>query len=496
MSQRSIRFQMTFWYSSVMAVTLLVVGIAIERLAYNRISASIDNSLRRGAHAVINEFALLDGDVMGIPEDSTTTILNPPPWPPWYVQLVDLDMNVFYRSRNLGLYELPIDTSAIHGVRRGMVIAPDMQLHNNEPIRLITFRLPEIRGRDDGWGQVALSLNDLVRARKKNRKAQFFIIPPGIVISMLLGGWLSRRALRPIDSVTSTARRIRASNLHERLPGREVDDELGRLVDTLNELFERLELNFEQISRFSADVSHELRTPLTIIQGEAEVALRSGAGVTGKQQALEVILDEALRMSKLVRNLLTLANLETGQRRPDFTLIQIRPIVEDLAEEAQVMVERKDITLSIEINGDAEVLGDSVLLHQLGFNLLDNAVKYTPTSGSVALKLNVDSKSAQLSVRDSGIGIDQEELPLVFDRFFRSDKARNHGSGGSGLGLSLVKQIVDIHRGKVSVSSTPGEGSEFVVELPIDSAGSHDGLDKVAGSIEISASPDIKRNNT
>lgn len=469
MGRRSIRFEMTFWYSVTMAITLVIVGVAFERLAYNRISASIDASLRRGAYTVINEISRLSGELHEIPSDSLTSILNPTPWPPWYVQLLDADLNVVHTSRNLGPYHLPVDTALVRGVGRGFTVAPDMKLQDSERIRIISFRLPSVDGSPVGWGQVGLSLHDLNRARRKNQLALFFIIPTAIGVSTLVGAWLTRRALQPIDDVTRSAMRIRVANLDERIEPREVDDELGRLIDTLNGLFERLDKSFQQISRFSADVSHELRTPLTIIQGEAEVALRKGATVEEKTQAIEVILDEARRMSQLVRNLLTLAQLETGQRKPELTRLSLRPILEDLVEEAHVMAAKKDITLNVNLQGNADVIGDAVLLHQLGVNLIDNAVKYTPEGGEVELVFETELGSARITVRDSGIGIEADEIEHIFDRFYRSDKARSHSDGGSGLGLSLVKQIVETHSGTITVHSKPGDGSEFVVTLPTQS---------------------------
>ena len=466
MGRRSIRFEMTFSYSVAMAVMLITVGYAVERLSYNRISASIDHSLRQGAYAVINEMTVFGGDVGNIPSDRATRLLNPPPWPPWYVQLLDTDLNIVHRSRSLGNYTLPVDTAMVRGVVTGMTIAPDLKLHNEEPVRLIAFRLPPIDGRHTGWGQVALSLHELARARRKNRGALFFIIPGGIAISTILGAWLARRALRPIDSVTSSAMRITASNLHERIEPREAHDELGRLIGTLNELFERLESNFQQVNRFSADVSHELRTPLTIIQGEAEVALKQATTDEDKIQTLEVILDEARRMSQLVRNLLTLGRLETGQARPELARIELKQVVEDLTEEGQVMAARKEITLVMGTCDDVDVSGDAVLLHQLGYNLIDNAVKYSPPGGKIELSLVAEGDEARISVRDSGIGIESGERDSIFDRFYRGDKARNHSDGGSGLGLALVQQIAQAHGGSVRVDSRPGYGSEFVVTLP------------------------------
>ncbi len=469
MRARSLRTELSFWYSVVMGVTLLVVGVAFETVAYNRISGSIDNSLRHTAYGVINEYALLGGNLENIADDSASTVVNPSPWPPRYVQLLDGEGRIIYRSRNLGYYALPVDSSVIGTVGKNMVISPDLKLHQGEPIRIITFRLPAMNTSEVRWGQVAVSLHDLDRARKKNELALAFILPAAIAISAIAGRWLAGRALRPIDDVINTARRIRAESLHERLTPREVGDELGRLIETLNELFERLEQNFRQISRFSADVSHELRTPLTIIQGEAEVALRAGATSEEMRLALELVLDEAQRLSKLVRNLLTLARLESGEHKPQFVLTPLAPIIEDLAEEGQVLAQGKGVTLRLGPVDAASLYGDAVLLHQLGYNLLDNAIKYTPPGGLVELSFVAGEKGLRLVVRDTGLGIEKEEQRRIFDRFYRGDKARSHGEGGTGLGLALVKQIAEVHHGTVEVASVAGEGSSFAVTFPVAS---------------------------
>jgi heavy metal sensor kinase len=452
-----------------MGITLLVVGVAIEQVAYNRISASIDNSLRQSAFTVLNEISLGRNGAHPRELDSMSTVLNPPPWPPRYVQILSRSGEVLNRSRNLGEYPLPIDTNAIRFHRLSMTISPDVRLHGGEPIRMVTFPLPDIRGERMGWGQVALSLHELDRARKKNQLALTIILPGAIAISALAGWWLARRALKPIDGVIRTAQRIRAENLNERLPNRDVDDELGRLISTLNELLERLETNFRQINRFSADVSHELRTPLTIIQGEAEVALREGATREGMQLALEVALDEAQRMSKLVKNLLMLARLETGQHRPQFVDTPLGPIVEDVTEEALALARAKEITFQVGNADDAIVWGDTILLHQLVFNLIENAVKYTPRGGQIELSLVANGTSARVAVKDTGVGISDLELGRIFDRFYRGDTARNHTEGGSGLGLALVKQITEAHKGTIQVTSKTGEGSTFTVILPLKS---------------------------
>jgi len=469
MKNRSMRFELTFWYSLAMGVTLLAAGVAIDRLAYNRIVSSVNNSLRHSARNVRNEFALVGGNVGSLADDTAGTILNPPPWPTRYVQLLNRDLRIIYRSRNLGAYALPIDTARTQKLGSAMAMLPDARMENGETIRQVMFPL-SLSGNHVGWGQVGVVLEDVHRARRKTRFVIGLIIPCGIAVSTLVGRWLAKRSMRPIDDVTRATRRIGAENLNERLEPRAVDDELGRLISTLNGLLERLETNFRQVSRFSADVSHELRTPLTIIQGEAEVAMKSTATAEEMRQALEVIVDESRHMSQLVRNLLTLARLETGHQRVDLVPVPLKPIVEDLAEEAHVMAVQKGISLNVGPLEEANILGDPVLLHQVGFNLIDNAVKYTPSGGRIGLKLETDGKAAKLVIEDSGIGIDPSEKELIFNRFYRSDKTRNQSGGGSGLGLSLVRQIVDIHHGSIDIESNPGDGSTFVVSFPVDKA--------------------------
>ncbi len=505
MSGRKISVQLTVTYAAAMAITFIIAGFAIERLAHDRISASVNASLRRSARAVtsiVDERLSVGVPLAEISSDTSFSALNPPPWPPRYVQLLDGSARIAFRSRNLGNSILPIDTLFLKSNHFDMVISPDMKLYmygsrwaedgslpfetveivqerrdaaaspgkafyRSEPLRMITARLRPIDGRPVGWVQVAMSLHELERGKEKTRLVLAFIIPSAIILSAFAGWWMSRRFLSPIDNITTAARRIRAEHLHERLAPREVDDELGRLIETLNDLLGRLESSFSQISRFSADASHELRTPLTIVQGEAEVALRKSAMPDEMRQALGVVVDEARRMTHLVADLLTIARLETGQHRPTLSTVPLQPIVEDLAEEAQVMAANKGLTLQLGRVDDAKVLGDPTLLHLVGSNLLQNAVKYTPKGGQVTLSLAAEGRFALLKVRDTGIGIDPSEAPLVFDRFFRSDKVRNRSTSGSGLGLSLVKQVVEAHEGTIDFTSAPGDGSEFVAAIPL-----------------------------
>jgi heavy metal sensor kinase len=502
--RRNIRVELTIVYSIVMALTLLAVGFSVERLSYNRISASIDATLRRYARGVINTVDELGaiGITLGqMPHDTSFSVLNPPPWPPRYVQLLDAMSSVAYRSRNLGGSVLPVDTTIIRESKLDMVISPDMKLymyksrnghgavpietvevtrrgdpsrlageavpHRTETLRMITFPLRAINGKPLGWGQVAISLHELERTKKKNRLALAFILPPAIVLSAVVGWWMARTVLTPIDEMASKARRIGSESLHERIDVPNVNDELSRLAATLNGLLGRLEESFSHMRRFSSDVSHELRTPLTVIRGEAEVALRPDSSQEDMRRALEVIEDESVRLSQLVKNLLTLARLESGQSRIELIPVDLVHVAEDLAEQAGALAEAKGLRFRLGLAEEATVMGDPVMLRQIGFNLIHNAVKYTPSGGKVELDLTVVEKRAYLTVSDTGIGITDEEKKHIFKRFYRSDRVRNDREGGSGLGLPLVKQIVEIHDGTIEVTSTPGECTTFVVMLPL-----------------------------
>ncbi|MEW6061143.1 MAG: ATP-binding protein [Bacteroidota bacterium] len=295
-----------------------------------------------------------------------------------------------------------------------------------------------------------------------------FLIPVALVISVGGGWFLATRSLKPVDDITRAARAITAQNLDKRIQYTGVDDELGRLVATFNEMISRLQLSFSQIQQFSSDASHELRTPLTILRGELELALRSKRNATEEYRAvLSSALEETIRMTTIVDNLLTLTKADMGTSHIKMQDVWLRPIIQELHEDSEVLAERKKIAVSIGALDDALVVGDPLRLRQLFLNLIDNAIKYTPEHGTVEVSLIRENGQAKIQVKDSGIGIPKEELPKIFDRFYRVDKARSRELGGSGLGLSISKWIAEIHGGSIAVESEVNRGSTFTVSLPL-----------------------------
>lgn len=297
----------------------------------------------------------------------------------------------------------------------------------------------------------------------------FIILIPIALLVSVGGGWfLAARSLQPVDDITRAARAITAQNLDRRIHYTGVDDELGRLVATFNDMISRLQLSFSQIQQFSSDASHELRTPLTIMRGELELMLRSKRATTQKYRTVvSSALEETIRMTTIVDNLLTLAKADIGTSVVTMQDVWLRPVIQELQEDCELLAARKNISITVGSLDDALITGDPLRLRQLFLNLIDNAIKYTPENGSVELSLIRENGHAKVRVKDNGIGIPQDELPKIFDRFYRVDKARTREFGGSGLGLSIAQWITEIHGGTIAVESEVNMGSIFTVILPL-----------------------------
>ncbi len=314
---------------------------------------------------------------------------------------------------------------------------------------------------------VAYPLAELTDALDNLFSVFLVLIPIALAVS-IGGGWLlAYVSLRPVDLITRTAREISAHNLDTRIPPRAVDDEIGRLIRTFNDMIERLHHSFDQIKQFSVDASHELRTPLTIMRGEVELALRSTKSPEEYRSILVSNLEEILRLASIIDSLLTLSKADAN-RPPEIAVerLNMYDLVEELYEDTEVIAMKKNISVVLAKNDRLEILGDKIRLRQLFLNLLDNAVKYTPDRGKVTLASEGINGWVKVSVKDTGIGIPSEEREKIFDRFYRVDKGRSREMGGSGLGLSIAQWIAGLHRGRIEVDSSPGQGSTFSVYLP------------------------------
>ncbi len=323
----------------------------------------------------------------------------------------------------------------------------------------------------------ALTASQWQKASYENRSLglfkQYLLIFAGLMLlaASAVGYWLSRRALAPVDALTRTARSISGANLSSRLERLNTGDEVQRLSDTLNEMLARIETAFLGVSQFTADASHELRTPISLIRTEAEIALRKSRDPAEYQEALSHILHEAERTSALVEKLLSLARADAGRESLDMRRLDLGDTVREVANDWHHVMATHQLRFTESLAArDVCIAGDKTAVSRLLNILLDNAVRYTPSTGSVELALETKDETAVIAVRDSGIGISNEDRLRIFERFYRADKARSRELGGAGLGLAIAQWIVEQHRGSITVVSSPGKGSEFIVQLPMSPA--------------------------
>lgn len=316
--------------------------------------------------------------------------------------------------------------------------------------------------------QTGIPEGDVVKTLLLFQRYLWMFAPFMLLIAAGGGYWLSHRALAPVDALTRTARDITGANLSSRLEQLSTGDELQRLSDTLNEMLARIEAAFLRVTQFTSDASHELRTPITLIRTEAEVALLRSRNAEEYRDALTHILEEAERTSLLIDKLLSLARSDAGKETLEISSLDLREMVERTTDDWRQTIASHELKFFVDV-GDQEVLvqGDRTALPRLLNILLDNAVKYTPGAGSIWVSLGIKNNRAIISVRDTGIGINEEDRPKIFERFYRADKARSRKLGGAGLGLAIAHWIVQQHEGSITVESVLGEGSTFVVQLPL-----------------------------
>ncbi len=452
----SLRARLIFGYSIVLITVLILFGASVYFVLQYTLTQQIDQTLRESADLIRSSM-----EIQNV-EDLQLLILPPLPFSSSnaYVQVWDSKGNLLASSLNLQGVTEPLDSRTQPLPSEGFSDNRIRGVH----LRVMTKPLM-IVGVNAGQLEVGTPLTVVDRAQYILLLVLLIGSASAVLLSILLGNGIVRSALHPIDAVTATALQItHADDLSRRIPLEvPAGSEVGNLIQAFNETLERLEALFSSQSRFLADVSHELRTPLTTIRGNVDLIRRMGPDA----ESLDAVQSEVDRMIRLVGDLLLLSRAEAGTLPLAKAPVEIDTLLLEVLQQAIVLAQGK-VEVSIGNLEQTVVIGDRDRLKQLLLNLVVNALQYTQSGGRVLLSLRVVEDCVHITVSDNGPGIPPDELPHIFDRFYRVEKSRSRSAlGGSGLGLSIAQWIAQSHDGRIEVASEPGKGTTFSVWLPL-----------------------------
>jgi len=466
---KTIKFKLTLWYVVILAIILSSFSLFLYFTLADSLYTGVDNKIKTMAEIVVSSARSPFGAGTSITDlDQIMTKRFGIRPLGRFIQILDESGRVGDRSTNLRDVQIPISVQTLKAASKGKTTFETVEVMGKYPLRVVTMPVTE-NEKMVGIVQVGSSLEGVEEALQQLLLILLIAVPVALLITSAGGLFLANKALRPVDEITQIARRIGSGDLSQRIRIKRVNDELGRLASTFNEMIAKLETSFRQVRRFTADASHELKTPLTILRGEVEVGLKKKRGMKEYQRILASNLEEISRMSRIVDDLLTLSRADMGEVSMEREEIELSTLAREVWEDLQILAREKRIQLKFMDDGFTKVEGDPLFLRQLILNLTENSLKYTPSGGKVELKVKGDQEQGEVRifVSDTGVGIARKDLKRIFDRFFRVDKARTRNTGGTGLGLSICQWIVQAHEGQIAVESTVGKGSTFTVTLPL-----------------------------
>jgi heavy metal sensor kinase len=461
-SALSIRTRLTLWYSGL----LLVILVAIAALSYSWLRRTVHQDLDASLLAVAR--AIRETGAPDRPESEVEALLREMLGPELYdkfFRLLDPEGRPHaFGSRPRG-DALPLSAAARARAAQGESTLETVAGPRAEPLRV--FTMPIVReGRVVDIVQVGMSLRSAEALLDRYLHTLIVLIPLGVGLAALGGAVIARAALRPVDEMTRTARRITAEDLSRRVERPGTGDEMERLAETLNGMLARIDAAFTQTRRFAADAAHELRTPLAALRGGIEVALRAERTPMEYRRVLVSSLEEVERLVRLAEDLLLLSRSSAGPdviRQP----VDLEPLLMDVFDAGARLGQAAGVSVRIDAMASAPVRGDGPALRRALLNLVENAIKYTPPGGKVELGLATQDGTAAVTVADTGIGIAPGDADRIFEPFVRLDAARARDTGGAGLGLAIARSIAVAHGGTLSAESRPGAGSRFVLRLPL-----------------------------
>lgn len=469
MNLRSLHFRLIAWYSALVIVVVLSFGAFTYRSLQHRLTEEMVETLTRRAEAI------RDNILHSTPLPSAHTIARQiqsvysPEASSRFIRIINHKGEVVYVSGT------PKDQLFNPGDIPLLQQPPSEITQHYEPLAseftLLIVTVPEQVNGDTWFVEMGVPTDQIDTALHELLVTLLISLPLLVLIAAAGGYALVRRSLKPVEDIRATAEKITFGNLSNRLPISRTGDAMEHLSITLNQMLERLESAFQQASRFSADASHELRTPLTIMRTELESIMQEPVFSEALRERVGSVLEETEHLSHIAESLFAISRLDAGEAKMESAALDMADLVSSTAEQMQLLAEEKHIAMEIEAIRPVPVSGDRTRLKQAVVNLLDNAVKYTLPGGKIHVRVLAVGATAIFEIRDNGMGISKTALPHVFERFYRDEEARQQDIGGAGLGLSIVRSVVQAHGGHVDIQSAIGTGTKVTVELPLAEQG-------------------------
>jgi heavy metal sensor kinase len=477
----SIRVRLTLWYTAVLALVLVVLAISTYLIYRRSLAQRADSAIAELADAFATTFQAELADPPGpdAVKFAAQQAMKEHRFRETFFAILDSSGNVFQSS-------LDLPPSGISREHIAADIFSSAAFHDLvSQVASKPGAIGTVRGGKGGFHAVARPLatasgnftlvvlqsgHSQQEMLEDIRRTFYWTIPVALFLASLGGYYLARKSLAPVAAMATQARSMGAANLRDRLMIANPRDELGQLAFSFNQLLERLEKSFEQQRRFVSDASHELRTPVAILRGETEVTLSKPERSPGEyRETLAILRDESQRLAHIIEDLFTLTRADAGQYPLTLRQTSLDELVCEALTRARSLALAKNITLTSSIERELPIEADGVLLGRMLLNLLDNAIKYSPSGSTVELACRREGGQYLLSVSDHGPGIPKELQMRIFERFFRTDKARSRAegeTGGAGLGLSIARWIAEAHEGCLELTRSDATGSTFSVLLP------------------------------
>jgi len=486
---KTIRFKIIFYYTLALIIIISLFSTFLYSNFKNNLYRDLDGLLQSKTEGIADsidtywETEKLEALETGIKQDVFSKInninftkiaqrwvkekSNDPKLMDIIVQIFDADGDNIASLKNIpSIIVLPKETLRFVLKGNGHFDDLNIELPDRKTLSLRALTTPVIEnGKVAYIVQVISPLTQVADALNRLRFILLLLLPAAIFLTGVVGLFLAEFTLRPLKKIIKTVRQITAENLKLRVDSPDTKDEIERLADTFNDMLEKLDKSFTLQQQFIHDVSHELRTPLTILKGELEVTLKKVRSQKEYESILHSSLEEMDRINRIIENLLMLARFDNKDVSLEIKPLNLNQLIQNILDDIKILSGQKVIQITFSPQESIILEADESQVRRAILNILDNAIKYTAQNCKIFVTTEKDSNSAKIKITDTGIGIAGENLPFIFDRFYRVDKSRN--TNGFGLGLSITKSIIETHKGKIEVESQPNQGTTVIIYLPL-----------------------------